>query len=98
MVAADQHAVIDFPGLPGSPDVPIRRLTYRQIADDLADRIAKGEYAPGDQLPSYAQLAALYNVSISTAARSIAILSDRGIVEGEPGRGVFVPEESSADG
>jgi GntR family transcriptional regulator len=94
-MAVEDLAVIDFGGLPGSPDVPVRRLTYRQIADDLADRIAKGEYAPGSRLPSYAQLAALYNVSVSTASRAIAILSDRGVVEGEPGRGVFVPEEAS---
>lgn len=92
MLADEGTAVIDSGGLPGSPDVPVKKLTYRQIADDLADRIAKGEYPPGAQLPSYAQIAVLYDVSVSTASRAIALLTDRRIVEGASGRGVFVPE------
>lgn len=70
-----------------------RRLTYRQIADDLADRIAAGEYAPGDQLPTYPQLAELYSVSYATAHRAITMLQARGIVRGEQGRGVFVEDD-----
>lgn len=97
MVAVEDPAVIDSGCLPGSSDVPVRKLTYRQIADDLAERIAKGEYAPGARLPSYAQLAVLYDVSVSTTSRAIALLTDRGIVEGASGRGVFIPEELGED-
>lgn len=71
--------------------MPIR-LTYRQIANDLAERIARGEYAPGDQLPSYRETADLYSVSVSTAQRAIGLLQDRGVVRGEPGRGLYVAE------
>lgn len=92
-MADDGTAVIDSGGLPGSPEMAVKKLTYRQIADDLAERIATGEYPPGAQLPSYAQLAVLYDVSVSTASRAIALLTDRRIVEGASGRGVFVPEE-----
>lgn len=70
--------------------VPVK-LTYRQIADDLAERIRRGEYPPGAQLPSYTELAALYSVSLTTAARAYGLLRDRGTVEGSPGRGMFVP-------
>lgn len=72
-------------------DVPVK-LTYRQIADDLTERIRRGEYPPGQQLPSYTQLATLYSVSPATAARAYALLRDRGTVESAAGRGMFVPE------
>lgn len=68
------------------------QLTYRQIADDLAERIRRGEYQPGQQLPSYTELAALYSVSLATVARAYALLRDRGTVESAAGRGMFVPE------
>ena len=70
--------------------MPPRRLTYRQIADDLSDRIVRGDHPAGSRLPSYSQLAQLYDVSISTAARAIALVIDRGYAYGEPGRGVYV--------
>jgi DNA-binding GntR family transcriptional regulator len=73
----------------GVPPVP---LTYRQVADDLATRIARGEYKVGESIPSYRELAELYSVSVSTASRAVALLRDRGLVIGAPGRGVFVAE------
>lgn len=68
------------------------RMTYRQIADDLADRIRAGEYAPGAKLPTLKELAELYDVSFSTIQRSVGLLVDRGVVRGEMGRGLYVPE------
>jgi GntR family transcriptional regulator len=73
-------------------ETPTVHLTYRQIADDLAARIKAGEYPSGTTLPSYKQLADIYSVSISTAARAVGLLHDRGLVYGEPGRGVFVAD------
>lgn len=70
-----------------------RRLNYRQIADDLADRIRSGEHPPGSQLPTYTQVAALYGVSKATAYRAVSLLVDRGLAVGSQGRGVFVVEE-----
>lgn len=67
-------------------------MSYRQIADDIDKRIALGEYRPGQELPSYPELAGLYSVSRATAARAYALLKDRGSVVGSPGRGVFVAE------
>lgn len=71
------------------PIVPIT-MSYREIADDLAARVAAGEYAPGAELPSYKALAKLYSVSMSTAARAYGLLIDRGVIVGQQGRGVFV--------
>jgi GntR family transcriptional regulator len=70
-----------------------RHMTFRQIADDIAARIGTGEYSPSSKIPSYQQLANLYSVSISTAQRAILILQERGMVYGEPGRGVFVRDD-----
>jgi DNA-binding GntR family transcriptional regulator len=68
-------------------------MSYRQIADDLADRIARGEYTPGQRLPKYHELADIYSVSRATASRAYSLLIDRGTVNGSPGRGVYVPGE-----
>lgn len=73
--------------------MPAIPLSYSDIAEDISARIKSGEYSPGDKLPSYTQLAELYSVSFSTAARAVALLRDRGLVIGAPGRGVFVAEQ-----
>jgi len=70
-------------------------LDYRGIANDIAARIAAGEYPPGTKIPSYSQLASLYSVSISTAQRAVIVLRERGLVQGAQGRGVFVRERES---
>lgn len=70
--------------------MPAIPMGYAQIADDLASRIAAGEYTTGDRLPSYAELSRIYTVSVSTAQRAVSILRDRQLVVGVPGRGVYV--------
>lgn len=72
--------------------VPTKRWTYGQIADDLEQRIRGGEYPPGAQIPTYEEIARLYSVHKTTAAKAVAVLRERGLVEGAPGRGVFVVE------
>jgi GntR family transcriptional regulator len=72
--------------------MPAIPLAYAEIAEDLAARIRSGEYQPGDKLPSYKGIGELYSVLFSTAARAVALLRDRGLVVGAPGRGVFVAD------
>ena len=67
-------------------------MSSDQIVEDLAARIAGGEYQPGEQLPTYAVLADLYNVSPATIAIVMRILRERRVVIGVRGRGTFVPE------
>lgn len=75
--------------------MPAIPLSYADIAADITARIKSGEYKPGEKLPSYTQLSELYSVSFSTAARAVALLRDRGLVVGAPGRGVYVKEPTN---
>ncbi len=72
--------------------MPARRMTHKQIADDLSARIESGEYPPGAQLPAQPDLALLYSVSKATIEKVHIILRERGFTYSEPGRGVFVRE------
>ncbi len=72
--------------------VPKIPMSSDQIVDDLTARIRGGEYPPGTQLPTYAALAGLYDVSPATIAIVMRILRERGVVVGVRGRGTFVPE------
>ncbi|MEU8003072.1 winged helix-turn-helix domain-containing protein [Catellatospora sp. NPDC049111] len=67
-------------------------MSYTEIAADLTARIRAGEYPAGSKLPSYNELATLYSVHFATIARVMALLRDRGVVVGSPGRGTFVPD------
>lgn len=81
-----------YAGQAGSTAVMPEHLTFRGIADDIADRIRRGEYPPGGQLPSTTALADLYSVSRSTVVRAVGLLHDRGLIRGEQGRGMYVAE------
>ena len=72
-----------------------RRLTGPEIAADIMARIDSGEYPPSAELPSYAELAHLYSVSVATAQRVYLILKASGRVYAQPGVGHFVssPED-----
>ncbi|MEU8330643.1 winged helix-turn-helix domain-containing protein [Micromonospora sp. NPDC048839] len=73
--------------------MPIPTGGYRQMAEDLASRIRGGEYAPGDKLPSYAELSKLYSLAVTTVQKGIRVLEFQGLVVGVPGRGVYVRED-----
>ena len=68
---------------------------YVQIADLLAEKIASGELAPGDRLPSELEVAETYGVARLTARRAARELVARGLARTLPGKGTFVvrPEQ-----
>lgn len=68
-------------------------MSATEIADDLADRIRRGEYEPGSRLPTYLELATLYGVGETTITTVVRLLKDRGVVVGAQGRGVFVVDD-----
>jgi DNA-binding GntR family transcriptional regulator len=70
---------------------------YQRIADDLRARISSGEYPPGSQLPTKAELMARYGVAVNTVERAVDELRKAGIVETLQGAGMFV-REPPADG
>lgn len=81
---------------------PIDRTSYEppyaQLARSLRERIAGGEYRPGDRLPSEAELCDAYGVSPMTVRRAITQLVREEVAVTEQGRGTFVksPELGTA--
>jgi len=65
-------------------------VKYVAIADELRDRIARGELPPGARVPSTRRLAADHGVAMATAAKALALLSQEGFVQAEPRSGTVV--------
>jgi DNA-binding FadR family transcriptional regulator len=72
--------------------VTTQRL-YRQIADQLAELIAKGEYAPGDRLPAERELAQQLGVSRASVREAFIALEIDGLIDIRVGTGVFVTQK-----
>lgn len=72
-------------------------MSYTEIAEDIADRIRRGQYKPGDRLPRTHELAEMYSVSDTTAYRAVSLLRFNGVVIGSQGRGVFVATPTGSD-
>ena len=65
---------------------------YRQVAQDLVDRVDRSELATGEKLPPEAQLADRYGVNRLTVRRALEELARAGIVRTEHGVGSFIAE------
>jgi DNA-binding transcriptional regulator YhcF (GntR family) len=63
---------------------------YRRIAVEIADRIAAGEIAPGERVPSTRQIIERYGVAMATASKVLTELRLQGLVRAEPGVGTVV--------
>ena len=73
----------------GNNALPVR------IADQLAERITRGEFLPGNKLPNELELSERLSVSRTTLREALRILSTRGLVEARRGIGTFVTESRS---
>ncbi|WP_018254681.1 winged helix-turn-helix domain-containing protein [Salinispora mooreana] len=69
-----------------------RTADYIRVVDSITAQIRAGELAPGDKLPTYAQLADHFKISVTTAQTALRILRERGLVEGHQGKGTYVVE------
>lgn len=67
---------------------------YREIADDLRERLDQGEWATGDVLPRHADLAAEYDVSRNVIAAAVKVLEGEGRLWAVPKRGTVVQPPS----
>lgn len=67
-----------------------RSALWREIAETLSDEIARGHSAPGDRLPTEAELAARFGVNRHTVRHALADLAARGVVHARRGAGVYV--------
>jgi GntR family transcriptional regulator len=63
---------------------------YAEIEEAIAAEIARGEYRPGDQLPTEDALLQRFQVSRITVRRAIQNLTSRGLLEIRRGLGTFV--------
>lgn len=70
-----------------------RRARYQEIADDLRAKIADGTYPLDTALPSTARLMEEYDVSATVIQRAVHELKHDGILEGQPGKAVYVLRE-----
>lgn len=71
--------------------MPPRRRQSLHVIDDIRTRIAAGEFAPGDQLPTKRELMAHYKVTKHVIDEAIRDLNEMGVTEGIQGKGIFVP-------
>ncbi len=75
--------------------LPRRRKTrtiarYRLVQDGLMNRIEKGEYAPGERIPTEKELARTYGVSVGTVKTALLQLVHQGLLHRIQGKGSFV--------
>jgi GntR family transcriptional regulator len=64
---------------------------YRQIAEELREKIESGELAPGEKLPTELKLQKQYGASRNTIRDAIKWLITGGLVETRAGQGTYVP-------
>lgn len=63
---------------------------YFQLAQILYKGIMGGELRPGDRVPSENELSRRYGLSRMTARKAISLLTEKGLVRREKGKGTFV--------
>ena len=63
---------------------------YLRIAAELRERIASGELATGDRLPSTRQIVREHGVAMATASKVLAVLCHEGSARAVPGVGTVV--------
>lgn len=66
------------------------RPIFRQIVDALRLQIVTGDLAVGKRLPSVRALALQLTVNPNTVSKAYQELTALGLVESQPGRGLFV--------
>lgn len=68
------------------------RPLYRQVADELRDAIKAGTLSPGQLLPTEANLAAGFGVSVDAVRKGLGVLRGEGLIVTARGRGSRVRE------
>jgi GntR family transcriptional regulator len=63
---------------------------YLQIIEQVKQRVAVGEWAPGDEIPSIRQLAVDLRVSVITIKRAYLELEREGVIVTQHGKGSII--------
>ena len=76
---------------------PKKGPVYKQLADQVAIKVAKGELNPGDKLPSARDLAKEALVNPNTVVSAFAELEERQLIEKRRGLGSFIRQDADVD-
>jgi len=68
----------------------MKKPKYQMIVDFIKDKISKGEWAIGGQIPSQRELANLFQVNRSTVITALEELKADGLIEGKAGKRTVV--------
>ena len=68
----------------------VKTPIWKDIEQRLSHEISEGRYAPGDKLPTEAELSARFGVNRHTVRRALADLQESGLTHSRRGAGVFV--------
>ena len=71
-----------------------KRALYLQIMEQIKQKIAVGDWAAGQAIPSIRQLAADIGVSVITVKRAYLELEREGLIVTRQGKGCFVASDS----
>ncbi len=71
------------------------RPMYLQIMEQVKQRVAVGEWAPGVEIPSIRQLAVALRVSVITVKRAYLELEREGVILTQQGKGSIVAPNSN---
>lgn len=72
------------------------RKLYQQAAAAIAARVQRGDYRPGQRIPSERELAEEHNVSRPTIREALIALEVTGLVRSRHGSGIFVVDSPPA--
>lgn len=73
---------------------------YRRLMHRIKSGITSGEYPVGSQIPSTTELRSQTGMSFTVVRRAVQQLQAEGILEGHPGKAVFVralPEDAAGE-
>jgi len=71
-----------------NPQLPL----YAQLKEAITSAISRGEFAPGDQIPSQRELCEKYGMSHMTVRRAISELVNEGVIYAIAGKGLYVAQ------
>ncbi|GIP41429.1 hypothetical protein J31TS4_47090 [Paenibacillus sp. J31TS4] len=75
-----------------------KQFLYARLAEELREKILRGDVKPGEFLPSENELCNQYGISRISVRKSLEILAAEGLVVRRPGQGTMVshPEQAPA--
>lgn len=78
-------------------NLPAGTPLYKHVKFELLDSIGRGEWRPGDSIPSEKRLSERFRVSIGTLRKAVDELTEENVLIRQQGRGTFVALSGSRD-